>query len=96
MQVQITIRGRSYTVRGDEVGDDLSRVAEELDRRLADVAARTRSFDEYTVALLTALNLASELHRTRQQVANRIDDLDREVASIVAMVEAALPEGDGA
>jgi cell division protein ZapA (FtsZ GTPase activity inhibitor) len=94
MQVQITIRGRQYTVRGDDVGDDLGAIAADLDRRLADVAARTRSFDAYTVALLTALNLASELHRTRSQVAHRVGELDREVASIVAMVEAALPEAD--
>lgn len=94
MNVQITIRGRQYTVRSDEDGGDIRDVAAELDARLSEVASRTRSFDEYTVALLTALNLASEVHRLRRQVAGRLDDLDREAASIAAMLEASLNRQD--
>ena len=93
MQVQITIRGRQYTVRSDE-GDDIQQVAAEVDARMSEVAGRTRAFDEYTVALLTALNLASELHRLRNQLAQRMDELDREVSTITAMVEATLPRGE--
>ena len=94
MQVQITIRGRQYTVRGDEPGEDIRAIADDLDRRLGEVAGRVRTYDEYTVALLTALNLASELHRLKNQVAERLDELDRDVASVAAMIEAALPEGE--
>ena len=53
------------------------------------------SFDEHTVALLAALNIASEYHRFRKGVGGRIDDLDREAASIGAILEAALPEQEG-
>lgn len=95
MQVKITIRGRQYTVRGDEAGGDIQQIAREVDARMAEVASHTRSFDEYTIALLTALNLASELQQLRRQVATRLDDFDREVASVAAMLEAVLPE-DGA
>ena len=91
MQVRITIRGRQYTVRGDESSGDIEAVAADLDTRLSEVASRTRAFDEYTVALLTALNLASELHSLRRQVASRLDDMDREAASVAAILEAAIP-----
>jgi len=94
VQVQITIRGRQYTVRGDESNEDIQRLATELDSRMSEVASRTRSFDEYTVAMLTALNLASELHRLRQQVALRLGELEREAASITAVLESVLPEKD--
>jgi hypothetical protein len=46
--------------------------------------------------MLTALNLASELHQMKSQVASRLDELDRDAASVAAMVEAALPADDGA
>lgn len=95
MQVQITIRGRRYTVRGDDSGEDIQQLAAELDRRMEEVARRTRSFDEYTVAMLTALNLLSEMARLRLATARRLDDLDRDVTSIAAMLEAALPPGGG-
>jgi cell division protein ZapA (FtsZ GTPase activity inhibitor) len=92
VQVKITIRGRQYTVRGDEAGGDIQQIAHEVDARMSEVATHTRSFDEYTIALLTALNLASELQQLRRQVAGRLDDFDRDVASIAAMLEAVLPE----
>lgn len=94
MQVRITIRGREYTVRGDEHSDDLQRLAADLDRRMTETAERTRSFDEYTIAMLTALNIASELHQFKAQVAARLDEIDRDAASVAAMIEAALPGED--
>ena len=94
MQTRITIRGRQYTVRGDDPTDDVEAVAADLDTRLAEVAERTRSFDEYTVALLTALNLASELRRLKQRTKNRFNELDRDVTSVAAIIEAAMPQDD--
>lgn len=96
MQVRITIRGREYTVRGDDNADELQTLAADLDRRMAETAERTRSFDEYTIAMLTALNLASELHQLKSQVASRLDEIDRDAASVAAMIEAALPADDEA
>ena len=96
MQVRITIRGREYTVRGDDNPESLKQLAEDLDRRLAEPAERKRSFDEYTIAMVTALNLASELHQLKGQVAQRLDEIDRDAASVAAMIEAALPAEDEA
>jgi cell division protein ZapA len=95
MQVRITIRGREYTVRGDENEEDIQALAADLDRRMAETAERTRSFDEYSVAMLTALNIASELAALKREVAHRLDDIDRDCASLGAMIEAALPQEAG-
>ena len=95
MKTRITIRGRQYTVRGDDPSEDIQSVADELERRIEEVAARTTSFDEYTVVLLTALNLASDLRRARERARDRLADVDRELAAIGAMLEAALPAGEG-
>ena len=96
MQVRITIRGRQYTVRGDESAEEVQAVARDLDARLEEVASRTRSFDEYTVALLTALNLASELHQLRRRTMDELGEVDRDAAAIEAMLEAMLPTGEDA
>ena len=95
MQVRITIRGREYTVRGDDNAGQMQALAVDLDRRMSEMAERTRSFDEYTIAMMTALNLASELQQLKSQVAGRLDELDRDAASVAAMIEAALPVEDG-
>ena len=95
MQVRITIRGREYTVRGDDNATQMQSLAIDLDRRMTEMAERTRSFDEYTIAMMTALNLASELHQLKEQVASRLNELDRDAASVAAMIEAALPVEGG-
>ncbi|HCH61327.1 MAG TPA: cell division protein ZapA [Deltaproteobacteria bacterium] len=92
MQIRITIRGRQYTVRGDEPAEEVQAVARDLDARLEEVASRTRSFDEYTVALLTALNLASELHQLRRRTLSELGEIDRDAAALEAMLQAMLPD----
>ncbi len=91
MQKQITILGRTYNVRADE-SDDIERAAADVDRRMRSMNARGSVVDNYTVALLTALNLAAELQSLRRRTRGRLDDLEREAAAIEAVLEAALAE----
>lgn len=93
MQKQITILGRSYTLRADE-DDDLENAAAEVDRRLRALLARAPAFDQGTAALLTALNLASELQALKSRYGGRIRDLDHAAAAVEAVLEAALAEDE--
>ncbi|MCB9684330.1 MAG: cell division protein ZapA [Alphaproteobacteria bacterium] len=91
MKVQISIGGRKYTLRSDE-DEDLQSIARYVDRRMADIAGRASRVDDYTLALLTALNIASEFERFRRDVDEELGRLDRDLASTVVLLEAALPE----
>jgi cell division protein ZapA (FtsZ GTPase activity inhibitor) len=96
VQKQITILGRSYTLRADE-NDDLEHSAAEVDRRLRALIARAPTFDSYTGALLTALNLASELRALKVRYRARLNELDHAAAAVEAVLEAAVAdEGEGA
>lgn len=89
MQKQITIAGRTYTLRADD-GEELEEAAAELDRRMAEVRARTPAFDGYMVAMLAGLNLASELRATRARVRQEVLEVDRHAAAVEAILEAAV------
>lgn len=94
MQKQITILGRSYTLRADQ-GDELEHAAAEVDQRLRDLSRRAPAFDTTTVALLTALNLASELRALRSRVRGQLEEADRQLGAVEAVLEAALtPSND--
>ena len=90
MSVQIQIRGRTYTLRSDESEEDLTAIAHYLDSKMESMSKA--SFDEYTVAILAALNIASEFHRFRKRVSEELSQIDKDAASISAIVEAAIPE----
>ena len=63
-----------------------------LDARpeMAEIAGRGSSADEYTVAMLAALNIASEFDRFRRQAISDLSDLDRDLASTSMVLEDAL------
>lgn len=93
MKVRITIRGRTYTVRSDEDDVDLREIARYVDARMDEVAGRTSAgFDEYTVAMLACLNIASEFERYRRQVDARLAELDRDLSAAEVVLRAAMPE----
>jgi cell division protein ZapA (FtsZ GTPase activity inhibitor) len=97
MKVQITIRGRTYTVRSDDDEVDLPTIARYVDTRMEEVSKRASSgFDGYTVAMLAALNIASDFERFRRDVAGQLDELDKDLASTAVVLQAALPADDDA
>ena len=93
MKVQITIRGRTYTVRSDEEGEDLPAIARYVDQKMAEIADRSPRLDEYTVAMLAAMNIASEFDRFRRDVDQELAGIDHDLASTSVGLEAAAPPG---
>ncbi len=91
MLKQISILGRTYNVRADE-NDDIERAAAEVDRRMRAMTQRGNVMDSYTVALLTALNLANELQSVKRRTRARLEEFEREAAAIEAVLEAAVAE----
>jgi cell division protein ZapA len=93
MKVQITIRGRTYTVRSDDDGEDVQAIASYVDAKMADIAERSPRFDDYTVAMLAAMNIASEFDRFRRDVDAELADVGHELASTSVLLDAAAGEG---
>jgi cell division protein ZapA (FtsZ GTPase activity inhibitor) len=84
MKVQIAIRGRTYTVRSDQ-DEDLPAIAAYVDAKMADVAGRGAS-DDYTIAMLAALNIASEFERFRRQVETELGGVERELSAAALLL----------
>lgn len=93
MNVQIVIRGRQFTFRTPEDGNAIRRAAADLDRRLAEQAERSRSFDEHSVVVITALNLISEMQMMQQEYDEQLTELRSEVVALQHLVAELLNEG---
>ena len=87
MKVQITIRGRTYTVRSDDDGEDLQAIAAYVDGKMGEIAERSPRFDDYTIAMLAAMNIASEFDRFRRDVDEELAAIDHELASTAVLLD---------
>jgi cell division protein ZapA len=94
VKVQITIRGRRYTLKSDEGDVDLPSIARYVDQRMAEIAARPGNLDEYTIAMLAALNIASDYERYRREVDVHLADVERDLASTAVLLGEGLGSGD--
>ena len=92
MNIQFTIRGRSFTVRTDDDGSKLRSIAADLDQRLKKQAEDSRKMDEHSVAIITALYMMHEEQLERERLLDRIEDLEKELDSTIALVESLLPK----
>lgn len=62
-KVRVAICGTEYTVRGHATEEDLQLVAKLVDDMMQQVAVANPNLDTKRIAVLTALNMADELHK---------------------------------
>lgn len=89
MKVQIQVRGRRYTVRSDE-DVDLVAIARYVDGKMNEIASRPGALDEYTIAMLACLNIASDYERFRKHLEGELGEIDREIASTAVLADTGL------
>jgi cell division protein ZapA len=65
--VQVEIFGQTYHIKGVADKKYIRELAAFVDERMKDVQKSTGTADVYRMAILTALNIADELHRLRAQ-----------------------------
>ena len=86
MKTRITIRGQTYTVRSDDDDVDLQEVAAYVDRKMTEIASKSARLDPYTVALLSALNIAQDFARHRRDVDQLLARTERDIEAAEAML----------
>jgi len=93
--VAVRILGQEYRIRSDADEASVQRIAELVDATMARIRARTRTVDSLDLAILAALNLASDLLALRESpraAPGEAVEPDR-IEALCAAVEASLAEG---
>lgn len=89
--IQVTILGQQYTLRSESDPGEVLRIAEFVDRRVAEVQSAARTADSYTAVVLALLNVAGELFTAKcSEPAG--DEGAARLQQLLARVEAACEE----
>ena len=86
----ITIYGRTYHLRGGSDPTYLNELAQEVDRRMREVAEATGTADTLSVAILAALNITDECLQARRGPVSK--ETARQLDRWVSLIDDALAD----
>jgi cell division protein ZapA len=66
VRAEVEIFGKTYTLASVHSGDYAQEIADDVDRRMAAVAAEMNLADTTKIAMMAAMEIADELLRTRE------------------------------
>ncbi|PTQ53130.1 MAG: hypothetical protein BLITH_0210 [Brockia lithotrophica] len=78
---RVKIFGETYHLKGDTTEQHLHRLAEMVDQRMREIAARSPHLDVPRVAVLAALSFADEVLRLRRELDEVYELLEEETDS---------------
>ena len=95
--VEVEIMGHRLTVTSDDSEEHLREIAGYLDQRMRQLANGRLSANSLQLALLTALNIASEywkLQREEEEVSKRINRMAQHVSARIGRPEPSVRKGE--
>ena len=90
--VKVQIYDQTYQVQGDFDEAYVAELAQYVDQQMRAIAQATGAVDSVRVAVLTALNIADELHSLRQRQAGTEGEIRQRAERALGLVEQALKQ----
>jgi cell division protein ZapA len=91
--VQVTILGQQYSIKSETDPEEVRRVADFVNQRIAEAHAAMRTNNSFTVVVLVLLNVAGELFQLQTQGGGGVDGAGEiRLRQLLARIEAACEE----
>ena len=87
---EVEIYGHRYTIRGEADAAYVQELARRVDEQMRTLAAGMKVATPTKLAVLTALNLAHELHQALKHQHESVEDVDRRTVGLIESIEEAL------
>ena len=89
MAYEVEIFGQSYSLRSDAEEEHVRRVAGLVDLKMREVAAGTRSVSTLHIAVLAALDIASEYMHTEARAESLVAEIEARAEAMVRRIVSA-------
>lgn len=93
--LEVTIAGQRYVLRGDAGEERLAAIAHIVSETMERVKEAARTASSERVAILTALNLAEELYRQRDEFDATREAITQRTERLIACLKSLAPIADG-
>ena len=90
--VQVTILGQQYTVKSEASPEEVHRVAEFVNNRVAEVVASSRAVDTLNTAILALMNVGGAYLRLQEKAGAAERDLNERLHRLLARLDDACQE----
>ncbi len=90
--VRVTIFGSEYVLRGDSPPEHMQRVASLVDQKMQEINKSGAVKSNLKLAILTALNIADEYYRYRDQALQQMESVEQRIQSYIDLMDSALNE----
>jgi cell division protein ZapA len=77
--VKVTIYGKEYEIKGTQDDEHIQMLADYVDSNMRSIAEKTQIIASERIAILTALNIADEMHKQRHLFEENILRLEKEL-----------------
>jgi cell division protein ZapA len=90
--VQVTILGQQYTVKSAVAPEEVRRIADFVNEKVAEVMAASRAVDTLNTAVLALLSVGEAYLRLRDAGLAQEEELTSRLQKLLARLEQACPE----
>ena len=91
-KVRVNIYGEEYTVLADGDIGYIREVAAYVDRKMRDIADKTPNKSPSRIAILTALNIADELHQEQKRGKQDLTSVEKRTKDIITLLDEKLAQ----
>lgn len=85
--VEVTILGQQYMIKGDAPDEHIKELARLVDSEIRKICSKNPSIAPMKASILAALNIADELYRYRDEQENLKRDIERKADQLVRLFE---------
>jgi cell division protein ZapA len=85
--VEIKVFGQTYTVKTDAEEDYIQEVAKYVNEKMEEVLKKTKSVSTLNVAILTALNIADDLLKERENRIALLREIEAKSRDLVEKID---------
>lgn len=85
--IEINIIGQRYIIKGDAPSEHIQRIAEFVDSRIKEIYAVAPNTPPLKAVILTALNIADELYKTKGEYATITERLEEKTEYMIGLFD---------